>query len=252
MDHKRHIKYFEQNLRTAPIIIAGVCIGLGILMTVFLANTRGMPSYIMMPGGLTLIFIGAVIAVTRSVIKIPDAEVDGETEKLFETFKKDFEDRFIPNDIKAIRYAMSNHITQPKLEPNTFGTYCFEGEKIMAKKGNDGKSRSSLYSMSGFVLKPDSIGLASRKISLISADDIIPDQFLDIKYTELAQAKLTHVPEKKDYEGFARYRHLTITDNEGNTVIEFPILKDASAEAYVNDINLRITRAKEKAAQAEL
>ncbi len=250
MDYKRHIKYFEQHLRTAPIVISGVCIGLGFIMAVFLANTRGMPYFIMMPGGLTLIAIGAAIAVTRSVIKIPDSEVDGETEKLFETFKKDFEDKFIPNDIRAIRYEMANRIPHQKLEPNTFGTYCFEGETVMAKKGNDGKSRSSLYSMSGFVLKPESIGLASRRISLISSEDPIPDNFIDIKYTELSEAKLTHVPEKKGYEGFARYRHLAIYDNEGNTVIEFPILKDASAEGYVNDINQRIMRAKEKAVQS--
>ncbi len=248
MDYKRHIKYFEQNLRTAPIVISGVCIGLGILMAVFLANTRGLPYYIMMPGGLTLIAIGAAIAVIRSAVKIPDNEVDDVTVQLFETFNKNFEDRFIPSDIKSIRYAMTNHIPQQKLEPHTFGTYCFEGEKVMAKKGNDGKSRSSLYSMSGFILKPDTLCLATRRTSLIS-DEVIPDNFIEVKYTELSDAKLTHVPEKKGYEGFARYRHLTISNNEGNTVIEFPILKDASAEAYVNDINLRILRAKEKAAE---
>ncbi len=249
MDYKRHIKYFEQNLKTAPVVVSGICIGVGFIMAIFLANTRGLPYYIMMPGGLTLIAIGTVIALVRSAVKIPDSEVDDDTVKLFEVFKKDFEDKFIPTDIKTIRYEMANHIHRPKLEPNTFGTYCFEGDEVMAKKGNDGKSRSSFYSMSGFVLKPDSICLASRCISLVSDSDPNPGEFLELKYTELSSAKLTHVPEKKGYEGFARYRHLTLTDNEGKTVIEFPILKDASAEAYVNDINQRISRAKEKAGQ---
>ncbi len=234
---------------SASIVISAACIGIGFMIVVFLANTHGIPGYIMTPVGLTLIAIGAAIAVARSAIKIPDGEVDSETEKLLETFNKDFEDKFIPNDIRTIRYEMAHHIPRQKLEPNIFGTYCFEGETVMAKKGSDGKSRSSVYAMSGFVLKSDSVCLAQRRISLISDDDPIPGDFIEVKYTELEQAKLTHVPEKKGYEGFARYRHLTVLNNEGKTVVEMPILKDASAEAYVNGINLRIQRAKERAAE---
>lgn len=251
MDYKRHIKYFNQNLKTAPVVVSGVCIGLGFIMAVFLANTRGLPYFIMMPGGLKLIAIGTLIAVIRSVVKIPDSEVDGVTEKLFEEFKSDFEQRFIPNDIRTIRYEMANHIIHQKLEPNVFGTYCFEGDTVMAKRGSDGKSRSSLYSMSGFVLKHDTVGLASRSVSLISDESPAPDRFIEVKYTELSGVKLNHVPEKKGYEGSAKYRHLSFTDNSGNTVIEFPILADASADNYVSDINLRIQRAKEKAEEMQ-
>ncbi|MGM9642612.1 MAG: hypothetical protein ACI3XI_05320 [Eubacteriales bacterium] len=249
MDYKRHKKYFNQNLKTAPVVVSGVCIALGIFMAVFLANTRGLPYFIMMPGGLTLIAIGTMIAIIRSAIKIPDSELDGVTEKLFDDFKSDFEIKFIPNDIRTIRYEMTNHIVHQKLEPNVFGTYCFEGDAVMAKRGNDGKSRSSIYSMSGFVLKPESVGLASRRISLISDNDPASDRFIEVRYTELSGVKLNHVPEEKGYEGFAKYRHLSFTDNSGNTVIEFPILADASADNYVTDINLRIQRAKEKAAE---
>jgi hypothetical protein len=144
---------------------------------------------------------------------------------------------------------MTNHISRPKLEPVTFATYCFEGNEVLAKKGNDGKCRSSIYSMSGFILKPDSICVAEREISLISNTAPIPGDFREINYLDLGSATLEHVPEKKGYEGFAKYRHLTLKDNEGNIVIDFPIIADAAADDYVKDINLRITRAKEKAAE---
>ncbi len=248
MNYERNKKYFAQHLSTAPVVISAACIGIGVFMAVFLANTRGMP-YIFMPMGLTLIAIGAGIFVVRSARKIPDAEISEQAAKLYETFKDDFNQKFLPQDIRAIRYEMTNHISRPKLEPITFATYCFEGDEVMAKKGNDGKCRSSIYSMSGFILKPDSICVAEREISLISNNNPIPGDFREIKYLELGSATLEHVPEKKGYEGFAKYRHLTLKDNDGNIAIDFPIIADAAADDYVKDINLRITRAKEKAAE---
>lgn len=248
MNYERNKKYFAQHLSTVPVVVSAACIGIGFIMAVFLANTRGMP-YIFMPMGLTLIAIGAAIFVVRSARKIPDAEISEQAAKLYETFKDDFNQKFLPQDIRTIRYEMTNHISRPKLEPITFATYCFEGEDVLAKKGNDGKCRSSIYSMSGFILKPDSICVAEREISLISNNSPIPGDFREIKYLDLGSATLEHVPEKKGYEGFAKYRHLTLKDNEGNIAIDFPIIADAAADDYVKDINLRITRAKEKAAE---
>lgn len=249
MNHERNKKYFAQHLSTTPVVISAACIGIGFLMVVFLANTRGIPGYIMTPVGLTLIAIGVAIFVVRSARKIPDAEISEQAAKLYATFQDDFNQKFLPQDIRTIRYEMTNHISRPKLEPITFATYCFEGDEVMAKKGNDGKCRSSIYSMSGFILKPDSICVAEREISLISNNNPIPGDFREIKYLELGSATLEHVPEKKGYEGFAKYRHLTLKDNDGNIAIDFPIIADAAADDYVKDINLRITRAKEKAAE---
>jgi hypothetical protein len=249
MDYNRNKKYFNQQLSTAPIIVSAACIAIGFLMVVILSGTRGFNSYLMISGGLTLITIGAVIFLVRSAKKIPDNEISEQARKLYDTFKGDFNQKFLPQDIRTIRYEMANHISRPKLEPVTFATYCFEGEEVLAKKGNDGKSRSSIYSMSGFVLKPDSICVAEREISLISDNDPIPGDFREIKYLDLGGATLEHVPEKKGYEGFAKYRHLTLKDNEGNIVIDFPIIADAAADDYVKDIAIRIQRAKEKAAK---
>ena len=76
-----------------------------------------------------------------------------------------------------------------------------------------------------------------------------PELFEVIGYAEENERWVEKRGEKKGYEGFAKYRHLTLKDNEGNVVIDFPILADAAADEYVNDINLRITRTKEKAAE---
>lgn len=249
MDYNRNKKYFAQNLSTAPVIISAACIAIGFFMVVFLANTRGMPSYLMTSGGLTIIAVGVVIFLVRSARKIPDGEISEQARKLYATFQDDFNKHFIPQDIRTIRYEMTNHISRPKLEPVTFATYCFEGDEVLAKKGNDGKCRSSIYSMSGFILKPDSICVAEREISLISDNNPIPGDFREINYLDLGSASLEKVPAKKGYEGFAKYRHLTLKDNDGSVIIDFPILADAAADDYVNDINLRIQRAKEKAAE---
>ena len=249
MDYNRNKKYFEQNLGTAPIIISAACIAIGFMMVVFLANTRGMPSYLMTSGGLTILAVGVAIFVVRSARKIPDGEISEQARKLYDTFKEDFNQKFLPQDIRTIRYEMANHISRPKLEPVTFATYCFEGDDVLAKKGNDGKCRSSIYSMSGFILKPDSICVGEREISFISSENPIPGDFREIKYIDLGKATLEKVPEKKGYEGFAKYRHLALFDNDGSLVIDFPIIADAAADDYVNDINLRITRTKEKAAE---
>ena len=249
MDYNRNKKYFAQNLSTTPVVISAACIAIGFMMVVFLANTRGISSYLMTSGGLTLLAVGIAIFVVRSARKIPDAEISEQAKKLYATFQEDFNQKFIPQDIRTIRYEMANHISRPKLEPVTFATYCFEGEEVLAKKGNDGKSRSSIYSMSGFILKPDSICVAEREISLISDNDPIPGDFREIKYIDLGSATLEHVPEKKGYEGFAKYRHLRLCDNDGKIVIEFPIIADAAADDYVKDIAIRIQRAKEKAAK---
>lgn len=248
MNYERNKKYFAQKLSTVPVVISAACIGIGFIMAVFLANTRGMP-YVFMPIGLTLIAIGAAIFVVRSARKISDGEISEQAAKLYETFKEDFNQKFLPQDIRTIRYEMTNHVSRPKLEPVTFATYCFEGADVLAKKGNDGKCRSSIYSMSGFILKPDSICVAEREISFILDNAPIPGDFREIEYLSLGSATLEKVPEKKGYEGFAKYRHLTLKDNDGCIVIDFPIIADAAADDYIKDINLRITRAKEKAAE---
>ena len=44
--------------------------------------------------------------------------------------------------------------------------------------------------------------------------------------------------------GICQRYSLRITDNGGNTVMEFPILADAAADEYVAEINQKIQRAK--------
>ena len=82
MDYNRNRKYFGQHLSTLPVIISAACIGIGFLMVVFLANTRGIPSYIMTPAGLTLIAVGVGIYIIRSTRKIPDDEISEQARKL--------------------------------------------------------------------------------------------------------------------------------------------------------------------------
>ncbi len=122
MDYNRNKKYFEQHLSTTPIIVSAACFAIGFLMVVILSGTRGFSTYMMISGGLTFIAIGAVIFLIRAAKKIPDNEISEQARKLYDTFKDDFNQKFLPQDIRTIRYEMANHISRPKLEPVTFAT----------------------------------------------------------------------------------------------------------------------------------
>ena len=88
MNYSRNKKYFEQKLSTAPIIVSAACIAIGFLMVVILSGTRGMNSYLMTSGGLTLLAIGVGIFVWRSAIKIPDSEISEQAKSFTQNSRK--------------------------------------------------------------------------------------------------------------------------------------------------------------------
>lgn len=251
MDRNRNKKYFEQKNKTYPIIIASACIAVGFIMVVFLANTRGINRWAMTSLGLPLLVIGTVMWVIMSVVRIKDSEIDHDAAELNASFATEFKDHFEKKDVRRVKYDMvyGTPAATPKAEPVLFGTYCFDSEKALHKRGGDGKSRSSVYSLSGFLLRNETICLAEKKVSLVDPenDGVVLESFSEPKYHELDSAALVESA-ANGYSGVTRYEHLRITDLDGNTVIEFPILADASADEYVAEINTRIKREKERIA----
>ncbi len=247
MNTKRIQKYFNQHLSTFPVIVSAACIGIGLLMVVILANTRGLPTWLFSAIGLALIGVGALIFIFRAAVKIPDSEIDEKTSGLLQVFETDFKSHFDNHDIHRIRYEMSHGITSPKFEPIYFSTYCFESVDVPHKKGNDGKSRSAVYALSGLFFKPDTLCLGSRRHSLLEENGSSLDLFCEVAYSSLASAELIEITDG-GYEGATPYKHLVITNADGTTLASLPVLADAAADEYTTTLNARIARAKEKLA----
>jgi len=252
IDVKRNKKYFGQHISIIWTIIGFLLIAAGAFMVVILANTRGMGrgGFGMTSIGFACLVIGAVLLVFFNAIKIKDSEIDNLVEPAKEQFKQDFTDKNTDKNAARIKfertYGDAKKLMEDPFVPVIFGTFCFDDPNALHKKGSDGKSRSSLYTLAGFALKMNTLCIAERKLSFIDENSVLGEKFAQVSYTDLEKAELIHT-EKVGYEGITKYRHLRITNNAGEVVIEFPILADAAADEYVTNINQRITRRKEQA-----
>ena len=248
MNYERNKKYFSQFVPAWPTVVSFVLIAVGLFVFIFLGFSR-FGGYLFIPIGLAMAVAGFVGMVVLSSIKIKDSDIDELIPPFEEEFRTEFTSRFVKFDAAKAKYEKTygTKVKNPgeKIEPVWFGTFCFDESRALHKKGYDGKSRSSIYSMSAFALKSDSVCLGERELSLISPDKPVPDFFEEIPYSDLSGCELVKT-DKVGYSGITKYRHLRITAADGSTVVEFPILADAAADEYAADINQRIRRNHEK------
>ena len=103
-----------------------------------------------------------------------------------------------------------------------------------------------MYSLSGFMLKPDSICIGERHVSV--TEDKTDDFFGNIPYSSLSSAEYTDTGSSATvYEGRTRYRHIVLKDKDGGIVADMPVLAAADADSYLDEISVRISRADAKA-----
>lgn len=242
MDYERNKKYFAQVNKTYPIAISGALILAGLLMILILSGLRWVSTWLMYSLGVSCLLAGAVIYLVYNSIRIKDSEIDALRDDLKRNFEIDFKNRFTETDVRKLKYEQLHGNHEPQKDPVFFGTYCFDSPAALHKRGADGKSRSSVYSRSGFLLKSAAICVAERETSLIS-DEIPVEFFIEQKYADLASAALID-PQITGYSGVTHYQHLRLTANDGSVLAEFPILGDAAADEYVAEINSRIRHAK--------
>lgn len=251
IDYERMKKYFAQKMPVWPLVAGFACVGIGLLMVVILANTRGISRGLMTWMGLAFLLVGAVDLIIYFAKKIKDSELDVYLPEIERQFMDDFRAQFTETDPAKLRYAQTYgamHKHEDKFEPVLCSTFCFDRPELLHKTGDDSKVRSSVYAVSAFALRLDVIDLGEREVSLISDEKPMEDRFMKVKYIDLASAELAKT-EKSGYQGRTKYRHLRLVGNDGQTVMEFPILADASADEYVDDINVRIRRHKELAGE---
>lgn len=248
MNYQRNRKYFEQVNKTYPVVIAALLIAVGFIMVVFLASTSGLPRGLMRIIGFPILTAGVVLATCISATKIKDSELDEAASGLDEAFRGAFSHKFINSDVR--RYKNEQRYGKPgedhHTEPVFFETYFFDDATALFKKGSDGRERSSVYSLSGFMLKPDSICIGERHISL--TEDRSDDIFSEIPYSELSEAAYSDTKAGTEvYEGRTKYRHLVLKNKNGEIVADMPILAAADADSYLDEISVRISRAAMKA-----
>ena len=177
-------------------------------------------------------------------MRIKDSELDECAQALSEPFRVDFCHKFINTDVIKYRNehryggASEDHHTDPVF----FGTYFFDDPSALFKKGNDGRERSSVYSLSGFMLKPGAICIGERRVSL--TEDRADELFREIAYSDLASAAYADTDAGSSlYEGRTKYRHIVLTAHDGTAAADLPVLADADADSYLDEINVRISRA---------
>lgn len=247
MDYKRNEKYFGQSIPAWTTVVSFGLTALGLIFFIFIGFSRG--GWYFIPIGLTMAVSGIVMMLVVSNVKIKDSEIDDAVAPYGDQFKSDFTSKFVKVDAARLRYEMTYgaKVKNPgdNVEPVIFSTFCFDESRALHKIGSDGKSRSSIFSFSGFALKSESICLGEREISLISPEQPRPDFFEENPYSELGGCELVN-PDESGYSGKTQYRHLRITRKDGTPIIEFPILADAAADEYAADISQRISRAAQK------
>ena len=244
MNYERNTKYFSQSIPAWPTVVSFALIALGLFVFIFLGFSR-FGGYYFVPIGLAAAGAGVAGMIIISNVKIKDSEIDDQLPPLDEAFRADFTQKFEKIDAAKLRYEQT-YGTKIKsraeqFEPVWFGTFCFDEERVLHKRGYDGKSRSSVYSLSAFALRPETICLGEREVSLISPERPIPDFFQEIAYRDLGGCEIVKT-DKVGYSGITKYRHLRITRANGSVLVEFPILADAEADGYAEEISKRIGR----------
>ena len=247
MNYERNKKYFSQVNKTYPIVISAALIAVGFIMVVFLASTNGLPRGLMRMIGFPLLAAGVILATCISATRIKDSELDECAAGLDESFRNDFAHKFINTDARRYkndqRYGKTaeDHHTEPVF----FDTYYFDDPDALFKKGGDGRERSSVYSLSGLMLKPDAICIGERRVSLTDGKTV--DYFKECAYTKLAPVCYSSTETSRAvYEGRTQYRHIVLTLRDGTRIADLPVLADADADMYLDEINVRISRAEEK------
>ncbi len=247
MNYRRNKKYFEQVNKVYPIVIAAALIAIGFIMVVFLAGTHGLPQGLMMMIGLPLLVVGVILATTISAVRIKDSEIDENAASLCEAFEGSFNEKFVKTDVRRYKNEQryGDHSSAHHTEPIFFGTYFFDDEHALFKRGGDGRERSSVYSLSGFMLKPASICIGERYVDI--TDGSMRESFIELPYTSLSGVRYEDTEASdKVYVGKTKYRHIILTRTDGTTAADLPVLAAADADLYIDEIGTRISRAGEQ------
>ncbi len=238
MDFSRNKKYFFQREDSWQVVLGAILIAAGFIMTVFLGFTKNLPQALFQALGLVSMLAGAIVFIVRSNVKVKDSDIDDAVASLDESFRDAFELKFVRPEMRVQRLA--NELEHGDIF--YYGTYIFDGEDTLSRRGSDGRSRSSLYSFSAFMLLHNKLCAAKRRICIVE-NEPFEDEFVSLKYTAMSEVKLVEA-DATGYKGTTPYEHMIVYGNNGEILLEIPMLADAEAEDSVAVLNTRIAHAK--------
>jgi hypothetical protein len=224
MDFSTNIKYFGKSKNLFLYIGLGIA-ALGIVLLI-------VGWYFMYCFGVML--AGGAVCIIARGSKLKDDDIDVQTEKKYQ----DFMSHIAVDKLDIIGKEVK------LFQPVEVGAYAYEGlEGILAKKGSDGKLRSSYFSRTGIFFAVDMMYIYKASFSLIEEKE--SSEMLKVKYGDVSKAELTNetftsadgtlkVP-------YTMFRITTLAGKEFN----FPMRNDAESDKLAENINYQAKKAQQ-------
>lgn len=233
MDHKMNEKYFVAKGGGALFFAGLALVVVGLLVLFFVWELAAV--------GVVLAVVGLVLALLASGKKVKDSDIDDAIARQQKEFEEQFVDKFITDHSRSGGLKVSEDAPKPKRrgKPEYFGNYWFSEIKY-AKRGGDGKYRSSVYCFTGLLVDPDQLSVGCSYTSLIEPKK--DETWVQASFTDLAKAELADAPADAAYTQAKRYIMLRVTKKDGAVFAEVPMTADATADKMVAEINQAIGR----------
>ncbi len=236
MNRETNLKYFTAK-GIKPLLTVGLILGAAGI--VLLSRWE---LWELRPVGIVLVAAALVLLFIAFGKKVKDGDVDEGIEQEAKIFADLFVDRFITDHSRSSGIKVSEDAPRPKRRgtPQYFGSFWFTDVKH-AKRGGDGKTRSSTYAFSAILIDPDQLSVGRRLLSLVEqkSDDV----WANSPFAELERAELVDAPIDEGYRAAVRYVLLRITKKGGEIFAEIPLTADAEADNLVIELNRSIKRA---------
>ncbi|MDD4773060.1 MAG: hypothetical protein PHZ09_05575 [Eubacteriales bacterium] len=240
MNYKYNIKYFTS--KTWPIPVASAMMLIGLLPAVL--QIMGVGRMFITSSGIIVAFAGAVILSFALGGKTSDAEFAEQIER-HTSGMQDAALKKLGLEDKHVKVI-------PLFDPCVIGEYDFSGsEELLARRGNDGKIRSTFYSQTLLLFTAEKLCLYRNRFSFIGDYD---ETFLDvIPYTAIDSVYITDheyktVVNKKKLT--VKYVIFNIKDNKG-TVYSHPAHNDADLDKLVDNITKLADKKKKEADESK-
>jgi len=222
MDFSTNIKYFGKQKNLFLFIGIGIAL-LGVVMII-------VGWYFMY--GLGVVLAGGAVCIIARGSKLKDDDIDVQTERKYQDFMSHIAvDRLdiIGKEVKLF-------------QPVEIGTYAYEGiDGILAKKGGDGKPRSSYFCRTGIFFAVDTMYIYKAMFSLIQEKE--DSDMLKVKYVDVDKAELTdEIYTSADGILKIPYTMFRITTKAGKE-FNFPMRNDAESDKLAENINYQSQKA---------
>ena len=232
MNYQNNSKFFRQRANTVGILISFGIVAVGLLCGLL------MHGYLQAMG-FGLAMVGGVCMVIVNSVTVKGTDVDEDVTRGVEAFKERLISHFQPFDPKSVHNK--NAVNEKKTEAAYYGTFCYDEDGLLVKKGSDSKFRSSVYAINGLIIEEHTVQVGTARIHLVDADDT--ETMVEFAYADLDRVCL-EAPEVRKYESNVIVDAFCFYGKNGEKLLSFPIVNDNDADLLVKNLTARIERHK--------